>query len=194
MNAPNRLTLSRIVLTPVFLAALLWQFPCHYFVALVLFVAASLTDYWDGKLARKHGLITDFGKFLDPIADKLLTTAAFLGFMVLGHGVGMVWIVFLVLAREFAVASLRMVAAAKGTVIAADRWGKIKTVCQMVAIIMVLAFHGFMDLFAMVWPGFTLLNLPMVVLYNVALWLSAMLTVVSGVNYLVKNKNCFSDL
>jgi CDP-diacylglycerol--glycerol-3-phosphate 3-phosphatidyltransferase len=190
MNTPNKLTLIRMILTPFFLLSLLWQFPFHYFVALGIFVLASLTDMWDGKLARKYNLITDFGKFLDPIADKMLTTAAFLGFILLDLGVGVIWITFLVLMREYMVASVRMLAAAKGTVIAADIWGKVKTVVQMVAIIMVLTFEGFMDVFARFCPSFTMLNTPMVVLYNILLWASAILTVISGINYLVKNKNC----
>ena len=190
MNAPNKLTVLRMIMTPFFLLALVWQFPYHYFVALGIFILASLTDMWDGKLARKHNLITDFGKFLDPIADKMLTTAAFLGFILLDLGEGVIWITFLVLMREFMVASVRMLAAAKGTVIAADIWGKIKTVVQMVAVIMVLTFEGAIALFAEVCPTFTVLNTPMVVLYNVALWASAVLTVISGINYLVKNKDC----
>ncbi len=190
MNLPNQLTLLRIFMTPFFLLTLLWDFPFHYFVALIIFIAASLTDMWDGMIARKRNLVTDFGKFLDPIADKMLTTSAFLGFMVLGHGVGIVWITFAVLTREFMVASIRMMAATKGCVIAADMFGKVKTVVQMVAIIMVMAFHGFMDIFAMFLPDFTLLNLPMEILYNVALWLSAVLTVISGVNYWWKNRHC----
>ncbi|MBR4868034.1 MAG: CDP-diacylglycerol--glycerol-3-phosphate 3-phosphatidyltransferase [Clostridia bacterium] len=190
MNAPNKLTVLRMIMTPFFLLALVWQFPYHYFVALGIFIVASLTDMWDGKLARKHNLITDFGKFLDPIADKMLTTAAFLGFILLDLGEGVIWITFLVLMREFMVASVRMLAAAKGTVIAADIWGKIKTVVQMVAVIMVLTFEGVIALFAEVCPTFTVLNTPMVVLYNVALWASAVLTVISGINYLVKNKDC----
>ncbi|MBQ6819289.1 MAG: CDP-diacylglycerol--glycerol-3-phosphate 3-phosphatidyltransferase [Clostridia bacterium] len=190
MNTPNKLTVMRMILTPFFLLALLWEFPFHYWVALGIFIFASLTDMWDGKLARKYNLITDFGKFLDPIADKMLTTAAFLGFIQLDLGVGVVWITFLVLMREFMVASVRMLAAAKGTVIAADIWGKVKTVVQMVAVIMVLSFEGFMELFARFCPSFTLLNAPMVILYNIVLWASAVLTVISGVNYLVKNKEC----
>ncbi len=190
MNAPNKLTVLRMIMTPFFLLALVWQFPYHYFAALGIFILASLTDMWDGKLARKYNLITDFGKFLDPIADKMLTTAAFLGFILLDLGYGVIWITFLVLMREFMVASVRMLAAAKGTVIAADIWGKIKTVVQMVAVIMVLTFEGAMDLFANLCPTFTLLNTPMVVLYNVALWASAVLTVISGINYLIKNKEC----
>ena len=185
-----------MIMTPFFLVTLLWDFPFHYFVALLIFIAASLTDMWDGMIARKQNLVTDFGKFLDPIADKMLTTSAFLGFMVLGHGVGIVWVTFAVLTREFMVASIRMIAATKGLVIAADLWGKVKTVVQMVAIIMVMAFHGFMDLFARYIPSFTVLNQPMVILYNIALWLSALLTVISGVNYWWKNKHCmdFSKL
>lgn len=196
MNIPNQLTLLRIIMTPFFLLTLVWEFPFHYFVALFIFIAASLTDMWDGRIARKQNLITDFGKFLDPIADKMLTTSAFLGFMVLGHGKGIVWITFSVLTREFMVASIRMMAAKKGSVIAADMWGKVKTVVQMVAIIMVMAFEGFQDLFARFLPSFTVLNTPMVILYNVALWGSAVLTVISGVNYWWKNRSCmdFSKL
>ncbi len=190
MNIPNRLTVLRIIMTPLFLVALVWEFPFHYFVALLIFIAASLTDWWDGYLARKNNLVTNFGKFLDPIADKMLTTSAFIGFVALGLGEGIVWITFIVLTREFMVASMRMIAATKGNVVAADWWGKVKTVVQMVAIIMVMAFHGFMELFQMFVPQFTLLNTPMVILYNIALWLSAVLTVISGVNYMIKNKNC----
>ncbi len=190
MNLANKLTVLRVFMTPFFLLTLVWQFPYHYFVALLIFIAASLTDYWDGKIAREQNLVTDFGKFVDPIADKMLTTSAFLGFMILGHGEGILWITFAVLTREFLVASVRMMAAAKGNVIAADVWGKVKTVVQMVAIIMVMAFHGFMDLFARFCPDFTMLNTPMVVLYNVALWGSAVLTMFSGFNYWWKNRQC----
>ena len=179
-----------MIMTPFFLLALLWEFPYHYFVALAIFGVASFTDMLDGKIARKHNLVTDFGKFLDPIADKMLTTAAFLGFILLDFGVGVIWITFLVLMREFMVASVRMLAAAKGTVIAADIWGKVKTVVQMAAVVFTLLFEGLMDLFSQVCPDFTLLNTPMVITYNVLLWASAVLTVISGVNYLVKNKEC----
>ena len=101
MNTPNKLTLVRIALVPFFLFLLLAEFPFHYFGAFLVFGAASLTDYFDGMLARRDNLVTDFGKFLDPIADKLLTTAALLGFVAKGIGAGTVWVVFLVLAREF---------------------------------------------------------------------------------------------
>ncbi|MBR6548881.1 MAG: CDP-diacylglycerol--glycerol-3-phosphate 3-phosphatidyltransferase [Clostridia bacterium] len=190
MNIPNQLTVMRIFMTPIFLAALVIDFPFHYFVALLVFGIASLTDFWDGKIARKYHLITNFGKFLDPIADKMLTTAAFLGFILLGHGAGIVWITFLVLAREFIVASMRMMAASKGNVVAADKWGKIKTVVQMFAVVLVLASHGTIDLLATYAPTFTALNQPLIIAYTVVLWISAALTVISGVNYLWKNKDC----
>ena len=184
MNLPNRLTLARIAALPVFLILLLWQFPFHYFAALVIFVAASLTDLFDGRIARSRGLITDFGKFLDPIADKMLTTAALLGFISLGIGFGTVWITVIVLIREFSVSSIRMIAAASGKVVAADKWGKIKTVMQMVGIIMALTFEEFISLF----PSLLLVGTILRIAYNIVLWFSAVLTVVSGINYLVKNK------
>lgn len=184
MNLPNRLTLARIAAVPVFLILLLWQFPFHYFAALVIFVAASLTDLFDGRIARSRGLITDFGKFLDPIADKMLTTAALLGFISLGIGFGTVWITVIVLIREFSVSSIRMIAAASGKVVAADKWGKIKTVMQMVGIIMALTFEEFISLF----PSLLLVGTILRIAYNIVLWFSAVLTVVSGINYLIKNK------
>ena len=184
MNLPNRLTLARIAAVPVFLILLLWQFPFHYFAALVIFVAASLTDLLDGRIARSRGLITDFGKFLDPIADKMLTTAALLGFISLAIGFGTVWITVIVLIREFSVSSIRMIAAASGKVVAADKWGKIKTVMQMVGIIMALTFEEFISLF----PSLLLVGTILRIAYNIVLWFSAVLTVVSGINYLVKNK------
>lgn len=185
LNTPNKLTVLRMALVPVFLALMLWEFPFHYFVAFVVFALASLTDYWDGKLARRDNLITDFGKFLDPIADKLLTTAAFLGFLKEGIGWGTVWVVFIVLAREFLVSSLRMVSAAKGTVLAADLWGKVKTVVQMIAILVILLSVGVLQLFQVPSGVITVFQL----IFTLLLWASAVLTVISGVNYLVQNKD-----
>ncbi|MBO5929120.1 MAG: CDP-diacylglycerol--glycerol-3-phosphate 3-phosphatidyltransferase, partial [Clostridia bacterium] len=122
MNLPNKLTVLRIILAPLFLAVALWEFPFHYAVALLVFIAAALTDMFDGKIARARGLITNFGKFLDPLADKMLTTAAFLLFMVVGQM--NVWALMLVLTREFMVTSVRLIAAKDGNVIAASMWGK----------------------------------------------------------------------
>ena len=106
MNLPNKLTVLRIILTPIFMLSLVWQFSYHYIVALFVFIFASLTDFFDGKIARQQGIVTDFGKFLDPLADKMLTTSAFLGFIALGIGDGAVWIAVIVLFREFLVSSL----------------------------------------------------------------------------------------
>lgn len=191
MNTPNKLTVFRMFLTPVFLAALLIDFKYHLFASLAVFVIASLTDMLDGKIARRKGIITNFGKFLDPIADKVLTTSAFIGFVCLAErydggrfGRGIVWITFIVITREFLVASIRMLASANGKVVAADKAGKAKTVTQMAAIITVLAFEGIMSA----------ANIPaeaenlMVVIYNILLWVSAVMTVISGINYTVNNK------
>lgn len=184
MNLPNKLTVARLIMTPFFLLALLWEFPHHDLVALALFSAASLTDYIDGQMARKWNMITDFGKFLDPLADKMLTTAAFLGFIGRGIGVGIVWITFIVLIREFLITSLRLVSAGKGNVIAANIWGKAKTVSQMVAIIAAIAGQYFLSFFADPGP----LSVAVDTFVNIALWVSAILTVVSGVIYMLQNK------
>lgn len=136
MNLPNKLTVLRMVLVPFFVLALLWPFPHHCLVALILFGAASYTDHLDGKLARKNNQITDFGKFMDPLADKILVISALVCFVSLG--LCDVWLVLLIIAREFMVTSVRLVAAGKGKVIAANNWGKLKTVSQIVAICVIL--------------------------------------------------------
>lgn len=185
MNLPNKLTVLRLIMTPVFLFALLYSFPHHYLVALVLFILASLTDMIDGKLARSRNLITDFGKFLDPLADKMLTTAAFLGFIQLGIGKGIVWITFIVLIREFLITSLRLVSAGKGTVIAANIWGKAKTVSQMIAVI--LAIFG-RYLLSLGLDSVPVIQTGVAAVTDIALWISAVLTVISGVIYVMENK------
>lgn len=196
MNIPNRLTLSRIILTPVFLLVLILPFPHHMLLAALIFIGASITDAIDGNYARKHDLITDFGKFLDPIADKMLTTAAFLGFIYLGIGKGIVIITFLVLFREFVISSIRLAAAATGTVIAANRYGKFKTVMQMVAIITAMFFEYFKFLSARYFGNFLAtfaggaIETGMNVLVDLMLWAAAVLTVISGIIYVVQNKKC----
>lgn len=189
MNLPNKLTIIRIFMAPLFLAALLTDFTHHYVVALILFVAASLTDLIDGKIARKYGLITDFGKFLDPLADKMLTTAAFLGFIQLNLGFGIAWITLIVLAREFLVTSLRLLAAGGGTVIAANIWGKAKTVSQMTAIIVVLTAEYTITLFTIPAAAVDWIRIG----YAVLLWISAFMTVMSGIIYL-KDNSKFIDV
>lgn len=183
LNLPNKLTLIRMFLAPIYLALMLIEFPYHYIVALAVFAVASLTDMLDGKIARKNNLITVFGKLLDPLADKMLTTAALLAFM--REGWCSIWIVMIVLTREFAVAGVRLIATAQGIVIPANYWGKAKTVSQMVftIVIMLLAeLDATFNIFANV-GWFTLARVS-----NIMLWITAVLTVVSGITYFVDSK------
>ena len=197
MNLPNKLTVLRVILTPVFMVTLLWNFEHHYAVALLIFIIASLTDMLDGKIARSRGLVTDFGKFLDPLADKMLTTAAFLGFIPLNIGAGVVWMAFIVLFREFAISSIRLIAVSSGgKVIAANIWGKLKTVLQMVAIIFALtakeaeAVLGYFNLEPQLLSNLSLgLNIAITVL----LWISTILCIISGAVYLGDNKAILKD-
>ncbi|MBQ5911237.1 MAG: CDP-diacylglycerol--glycerol-3-phosphate 3-phosphatidyltransferase [Clostridia bacterium] len=197
MNLPNKLTVLRIILTPIFMLTLVWEFPFHYLVSLLIFIAASITDLLDGKIARSRGLVTDFGKFLDPLADKMLTTAAFLGFIALGIGHGAVWIAFIVLFREFMVSSIRLIASTSGgKVIAANIWGKLKTVFQMTAIIFALTAKQFTEILALVGVREDMVAVFSTVLgiaTSVLLWISAVLCVISGVIYLLDNKDFVSQ-
>ena len=185
MNLPNKLTVARLFLSPVFLLALTIDFPHHYLVALAIFGVASFTDYIDGELARKKGMVTDFGKFLDPIADKMLTTSAFLGFIYLGIGYGITWITFIVLIREFLITSLRLVSSGKGNVVAANIWGKAKTVSQMAAILIAIAGRYAISLF----ETSNVVIFGVDIATNIMLWVSAILTVVSGIIYVIQNKD-----
>lgn len=172
MNTANKLTLLRVALVPVFMAFMLTEGTAWQIAALAVFIIASLTDMIDGKIARKYNQITTFGKFADPLADKMLITAAFLVF--LQNGVINSWAVMIVMAREFMVAGVRLAAVAEGTVIAASIWGKLKTVSQMAAVIIALI----------------VLNIPSlngVLVTNVCIWISVILTVLSGADYLIKN-------
>ncbi len=183
MNLPNKLTVARMIITPFFLLAMLLEFNYHYLVAAIIFIAASITDFLDGNIARKHNLVTTFGKLCDPVADKMLTTAALLALMRVD--LCSIWIVMIVITREFAVTSFRLVASAQGVVIPADKWGKIKTVSQMVFIPAIILLAHFDSVFSFM-PAdgvFTLSNVS-----NALLWVTAVLTVVSGVNYIVNGK------
>lgn len=183
MNLPNKLTVARCIMTPLFLAVMLMDFPFHNAVALLLFIVASLTDMLDGKIARKRQLITNLGKFLDPLADKMLTTAAFLGFMTKIGGAGLCWAVMLILTREFMVTSVRLLAAKDGVVIAASMAGKVKTVMQMMSIIYMLTAMQVVELLpnrpweAVPWDAL-LLDFGLVLI-----WISVVLTVISGIQY-----------
>ncbi len=145
MNLPNKLTVFRIILTPFFVFFLMASaIPHNMLIALLIFAAASYTDYLDGMIARRDNLITDFGKFMDPLADKILVMAALICYVALGDT--NVWFVTLIMFREFAVTSVRLVAAGKGTVIAANNWGKAKTVSQIIAIIVVMILQYVLEL------------------------------------------------
>ena len=185
MNTPNKLTVGRMIATPIFMAIMLINFPFHYAVSLILFIAASLTDMIDGKMARKYNMVTDFGKFMDPLADKMLTTAAYLGFMFIYGGTRFSWhivvITFIVLFREFAVSSIRLVAVtAGGKVVAANMWGKCKTVSQMAGIIIALGVYGFNELMPLSESVFAICDVVIIALF----WLSAVLCVISGAIYI----------
>ena len=187
MNTPNKLTLIRMIVVPFFLLALVLKFQHAMLVALVLFIAASLTDYFDGMLARKHGLVTNFGKFLDPLADKMLTTSALLGFMIMDSSVlpGAMWITFITLFREFVVFGIRLAAVSDGgKVVAANIWGKAKTVSQMIGIITVIFVQWLhIDTVLLTDLAYEILRLVGVC----AMWISAILTIVSGVIYVIDN-------
>ena len=187
MNLPNKLTLMRIVLVPVFMVfAGLGQIgtpACNrmfYLVAAIVFAVASFTDYLDGHLARKWNIVTDFGKFADPLADKLLTTTAFLYMM--HDGVCSPVVLVIILAREFAVSGLRMVAASDpgGKVIAANMWGKVKTVLQMLVIILYYVLAAFAPADAI--GAVSLISMGLC-------WLVAAVTLISGAKYLWDNRS-----
>ena len=193
MNLPNKLTVLRMALVPVFVVLMLWDtLPMHLLWALVVFAAASLTDMLDGKIARARGLITTFGKLMDPLADKILVMSAMLCFVELSWAPA--WAVIIILGREFLVTSLRLVAAGEGKVIAADWWGKVKTVTQMIWVIYSLLWMFISN------EGFSTAMPPQMVaagsgVMAVLLVASVVFTVLSGFNYCYKNREVFlSDL
>lgn len=187
LNTPNKLTIARILITPIYLALILWaSLPHRFLIATLVYSIAAITDAIDGKLARKNNQITNFGKLLDPIADKILTTSALLAFMQMG--LCNIWIVMIVLTREFTVASIRMIAAADGVVIPANIWGKLKTVSQMTFTIVIMLLgevYSILAAYNPVWYG----KMPALALIsNILLWITAVLTVVSGVIYVIDSK------
>ena len=195
MNLPNKLTLTRIILVPVFMVFVsLTQIgtedfnPTWYLVAGIVFAAASFTDFLDGHLARKWNMVTDFGKFADPLADKLLTTVAFI--YMLRDGVCSPVVLCIILAREFAVSGLRMVAAGAkdGKVIAANMWGKVKTVLQMLSII--FYFFG-MSIASMSATGAEqgVRQILVISISMMLCWLVAAVTAISGIKYLWDNRS-----
>ncbi len=189
LNTPNKLTIARMVISPVFLAVLMKEnLPHNFLWAMLIFLAASVTDAIDGKMARKNNQVTNFGKLLDPIADKVLTTAALLAFMKLG--LCNIWIVMIVLTREFAIASIRMIAASNGVVIPANIWGKLKTVSQMVFTVLIMFLGEIYSYAPDIVPGVTVPSwLTLSNISNALLWITAVLTVVSGIIYIKDSKN-----
>ena len=176
MNLPNKLTILRMIMVPFFVLFMLVPIggPANKWIALAIFVVASLTDTLDGYIARRDHLITDFGKFMDPLADKLLVCSALICFVELGDLPA--WMVIVIIAREFIISGFRLVASDNGIVIAASKRGKLKTISQMVMVVLVIAdLGGIFD-----------------VLKQIFIWLALILTVVSLIEYIAKNKNVLS--
>lgn len=200
MNLPNKLTVSRFVLTVLFLAAMFSRSPVNDTLALVLFSVASLTDYFDGKIARARNLITNFGVLMDPLADKILTCSAFIALVErskFNPGSGSLpavsveaWMVVVIVARELAITGLRLLAASKGVTLAAEKYGKHKTISQIVAVIALLVLEAYVEwlpplqaVFKSWLPWFT----------KLALWVTVTLTFTSGVLYLWRNRKLYLD-
>ena len=189
MNLPTKITLVRVILIPVFIALFLIDFPCHYFVATGVFILASVSDFLDGYLARKLKLVTDLGKFLDPLADKALVCSA----LILCCFISNDWMnltvliaTIIIIIRELMITAFRTIAVSKNVVLAADIWGKIKTTTQMIGLSMYIAFPSAFDVNqafgnVLMYGGFAMLLV------------SALFTVISGVNYLVANRSVFSS-
>ncbi len=175
MNLPNKLTMFRVILIPFFIVFLLIPLtPYDKWIALAIFIIASLTDLLDGKIARKYNLVTNFGKFMDPLADKLLVCSALICLIELNKIPS--WMVIIIIAREFIISGFRLVASDNGVVIAASYFGKFKTTFQMVAVCLMIA-----DI-----PALALVT-------QIVLWIAVILTVVSLVDYLIKNKEVMKE-
>lgn len=184
MNLPNKLTLLRIILVPFFiLFLLLEEIPFNYLWALIIFMVASFTDFFDGYYARKYDMVTDFGKFADPLADKILVTSAFCCFVQSGI-IGAVPLI-IVLFREFAVTSVRLVAASKGKVVAANIWGKAKTVSQIISIITILILKIVMQILSIEFETV------FIIVSQTVIWISVIFTVISGFVYLKDNSDIY---
>jgi CDP-diacylglycerol--glycerol-3-phosphate 3-phosphatidyltransferase len=190
MNLPNRLTILRLILTLPFVAALSLPFAGAKWLALCLFVVSSATDYADGYIARKFQLITDFGKLMDPLVDKIMTMSAFICLVALGSIPA--WAAIVIITREFLITGLRLVASARGKVLAAERLGKLKTVCQIVTILYCLIVVALIDQFGRSWNSVAVTSLNVTALILVLLTVA--LTLWSGISYFAKNWYLISDL
>lgn len=194
MNLPNKLTLLRIILVPFFIIAMLVQFPFHYLVAGCIFGIASVTDTLDGKIARSRNLVTDFGKFADPLADKILVLTALVCFLQVGllGSFGAIPVI-IVLFREFAVSGIRLVAASSGKVVAANIWGKIKTVSQMVGISVMFAMQVVLEVLNAMKVSTGFVSEVFYYIGNGLIWLSTVFTLISGIIYLKDNISFLKD-
>ncbi len=176
MNTPNKLTIARMIIVPFLVIFLLtgWGGEANRYISLTLFVVASVTDWFDGYLARKNNLVTNFGKFMDPLADKLLVCSAMICMIDLKRLPA--WFVIIIIAREFIISGFRLIAAENGIVIAANYWGKFKTASQMIMIILlILHFDGIF-----------------VILEQIYIWLSLALTIISLITYIWQNRTVLS--
>lgn len=194
MNLPNKLTLLRIILVPFFIIAMLVNFPFHYLVAGCIFGVASVTDTLDGKIARSRNLVTDFGKFADPLADKILVLTALVCFLQVGllGSFGAIPVI-IVLFREFAVSGIRLVAASSGKVVAANIWGKIKTVSQMVGISVIFAMQVVLEILGAMKVSTGFITEVFYYIGNGLIWLSTVFTLISGIIYLKDNISFLKD-
>lgn len=178
MNLPNKLTVLRVILIPFFVFFLMTDFVGGYskYIAALIFLIASITDLLDGKIARKYGLVTNFGKFMDPLADKLLVCSALIAFTQMQ--LLPAWIVIIIISREFIISGFRLIAADKGVVIAANYWGKFKTTFQMIMIVLLIL----------------KLDIPyMAIIENIIIYIALALTVISLVDYVYKNRDVMKD-
>lgn len=180
MNTPNKLTVFRILFVPFFVLFMLCdRIPLAPVWALLIFTVASFTDYLDGKIAREQNLVTNFGKFLDPMADKILVMSAMI--CMIPAGLCSPVVLILVLARELLVSSLRLVAASQGIVIAAGKSGKLKTASQMISIVLVLLLMSFQSIFNFA--------IPVSAISNILMWITAVIAVYSGAEYIYRNRS-----
>ena len=178
VNLPNKLTILRLLLVPLFTAFMLIDGRLMPIFALITFAAASVTDFFDGRIARKQGLVTDFGKFFDPIADKILVLSAFI--CMIPSGLCSPVVAVIVLTREFLISSLRLIAASHSVVLAAGKSGKIKTASQMFSIVTVLVLLSARSIFGV--------NIPVEIISNILMWLASAAAVYSGIEYVWRNR------
>ncbi|HTI70250.1 MAG TPA: CDP-diacylglycerol--glycerol-3-phosphate 3-phosphatidyltransferase [Candidatus Limnocylindria bacterium] len=192
MNLPNKLTVSRFALTAVFMGVIFAGFPANESCALAVFVAASLTDLFDGQIARRRGLITNFGILMDPLADKILTCSAFIAFVELRKIEA--WMVVIIVARELAITGLRLLAASRQVVLAAEGFGKQKTIAQIVSAIAILVSISYEQWgpVGQVLFGWSLFGHPWIIQFvPVANWVAVLLTIISGGLYLWRNRQLY---